>query len=152
MRTYRRVAALAALLLSSTCMASGQRDMALSADSLDSYPAITLQAPPHDTLHYVGSSAGRHLLMITLTSVSQDVDGRPMMPFDSTYVYTISSKELHIENGWDISVPLKEGIDITPRDCPAIPLNRQQSSIALPDNAKLKQRCLTGQTFGMELY
>ena len=141
---YLTILSTSLLLFSTNLTASGQRSMDITAETLSEYRSITLHSPPHNHLHYAGTSDGQHLLMITLTSVDQNSNGRPMMPFDSTYAYTLSSDELEIENGWDISEQLKTGgITISPRDCPTIPLSPQQTRISLPNDPALMPRCIS---------
>lgn len=144
---------LVALLLSLVSYASGQRSLTVTAETLGDYPVISLDSSPHTHLRYVGSSAGRHLLMTTKTSISKRADGRPGMPFDSTFAYTIPSDVLKIENGWDISERLKaRGINIRPANCPGISLNPRQSQISLPNDPALKMRCISGVTSGVEYF
>lgn len=150
-QTFRPLLALVSILLSCNSYASGQRTTKVTSEAIAGYQKLTLEdaATTAISLHYVGSVAGQHLLIVTKSSHSSRVDpetGRTLigMPSNHVFKYTISADEIHINHGWDIAPLLDEGgFTVRPSYCPRLTLSREKKVYTLSEDPEVEKRCLT---------
>jgi hypothetical protein len=119
-------------LATMTACASGTRSADVSQALAAGFPLLDAAQLPL-TLHYIGSSTDDHVFMTVKTAVA---NGRP---FDHLFAYRYPRKSLEIVNGW--SLP-EHAVHVRPRDCPPLTVTARQVRFALPDNLRLRQRCL----------
>ena len=94
------------------------------------------------SLHYIGTVKDQyHILMITKSESTESSDGRISMPSDHVFRYKISTENMSIVNGWDISTYIKYGVNIRQSNCPRIKLSSKQKIYSIPANAKVKSIC-----------
>lgn len=144
-----RIAATALLtvllaLTAGPTLASGQRSATITTDAIARYPVIDVQAGglPETGLHYVGSTSRWHLLMITRTAVARDAQGRPLRPWDTVFAYKVAADGVTIDNGWLLDLSQRQGILVSPRNCPYLRLRSGQLGYTLPADARLEAKCL----------
>lgn len=117
-------------------------------EAIESYKELKLSGKTvtESALHYIGSvGQSRHLLMITKTAMPPKVEVEPGVfkvrgrPWDHVFKYYISTEEMTIINGWDISVRLKgDGFEVRPSYCPRLKINPKQKKYHINPHAEIK--------------
>ncbi len=150
-RTLRLPLTLVLVLISCNSYASGQRTTKVTSEAIAGYQHFTLEAAsiPEKSLNYVGSVGGLHLFMITKSSHTSRIHpetGRLIMgrPSNHVFEYIISTDEISIKNGWDISSLLDEGgFTVRPSYCPSITLSEEEKVYTLSADPEVEKACLT---------
>ena len=132
--------------------ASGQRTTIVTEKAIASYKELKFNdgTTSEPFLHYIGSvGQNGHLLMITKTARPQKVEVEPGVfrskghPWDHVFKYYVSTKEMTIVNGWDISDRLKTGkFEVRPSYCPRLKINPKQKKHHINPHAEIKAACM----------
>ncbi len=130
-------------------IASGSHWENVTYERMEKYRSISLssEALRGETLNYVGTAGKKHILMVEKTTVSKRSDGSPGRPWRHVFGYTLSTDQVTIVNGWDISEKLKHGgLNVRPSYCPKILLSAVKHEFRLPAEPKVKDACLKSRS------
>ncbi|WP_019622030.1 hypothetical protein [Amphritea japonica] len=118
----------------STSIASGNRDLYITSQTLKSFSEIELSTFTKK-LSYLGSTEQWHVFGETLTSVSNG------MPYSNTYGYKIQDSKLKLEHGWFLDLSEMDYWMYVP-NCPSIYFDKSKiiTQIFIPENEK--NRCI----------
>lgn len=120
-------------LIASTAWASGTRSADVSLTLAEDFPVLAADQLPMQ-LHYIGSTEDSHVFMIVKTAFG---GGRP---FDHLFKYRYPRQSLEIVNGWLLP---EQVVHVRPRDCLRLPLSAQRKRLVLPEDRRLRERCLS---------
>jgi len=121
-------------VFSCTALASGERDIKLTQESLGKYAEVDLSKQTKK-LNYLGSTEQWHIFGETLTSVSGG------MPYDNTFAYKVKKDSFAVENGWQFKLD-KEHYLIFVQNCPAVYFNKDKPVTKISVPADGKKHCV----------
>ena len=145
------------IVLSQGAHASGQRTTIVTEVAIASYKTLKLdkEAAEGTVLHYIGSvGESGHLLMVTKTAYPKKVEIKPGvfktrgMPWDHVFKYFVSTDEMTIINGWDISERMKnEVFEVRHSYCPRIVIKPGQKKYHINPDSETKAACMNMRRF-----